>query len=116
MKSPNGMHGLPFTLCQRATSHSDFPPLRQLYRVARWCWAISPVSAKCGTMPPYSFIRTNSAALHGAIEALIGSPALRNEMSRRSYERARKFSADLMTDRYLSMYQAVAYGKALCVS
>ena len=56
-------------------------------------------------------------SLRGAIQSLIDDEILREEMSRRSYERAQTFTAPRTTRDYLDLYRAVtATRKAVCAS
>jgi glycosyltransferase involved in cell wall biosynthesis len=57
-----------------------------------------------------------TASLRRALDDLISDSKLRQEMSRRSYERASVFGADRMTAGYIDVYRAATLGRPLCVS
>ncbi len=96
---PFGLSALEAALSGCALVLGDIPSLREVWDDAALF------------VPP-----EDTAALRRALENLISDSRLRQEMSRRSYERASVFGADRMTAGYMDVYRAATFGRPLCVS
>jgi glycosyltransferase involved in cell wall biosynthesis len=97
---PFGLSALEAALSGCALVLGDIPSLREV-------WADAAVY-----VPP-----DDDERLALALRSLIGDPAYRCEMARRSAARARRFTPDKMAQEYLAIYEMLAARKrTLCVS